>query len=139
MTVSGGVTALATRIATEVKGKAPTNHTHAAATRTVSYASSVTVTAQSGIPVDRVNISATGNITVSLSGSTDGQIIRLNVLGVSGSRTITINSAVRTSTSLTRTIVVPSGEVAMIAFEFSSILASGSGAWVMTAATVSAT
>lgn len=104
--------------------------------RTVSYASSITLTpATDG---NRINVTATGNISslaASTTGAVDGQVLRVAVLASGAARTVTIASSVRTSTALTRgPHSVPSGEVWTAAFEYYSL----ASAWVLTAYTTSA-
>lgn len=100
--------------------------------RTVTYASSRTVTALDGVGVDRVAIAATGNLTLTPAGGVDGQVLRVNVAGSGGTRTITVASAVALTTALSRTITVPSGQVALLAFEYVGALSG----WALTAAAV---
>ncbi|BBG01569.1 MULTISPECIES: hypothetical protein [Pseudonocardia] len=99
-------------------------------------AGTLTVTATSGLPVDRVNITATGNPTITPAGGVDGQILRINVAASGAARTVTLASAVRTTTGITtRTLDVPSGQVAMVALEYSTLI----NAWSLTATAVTAT
>lgn len=119
---------------TNIRGPQGPAGSSTAVTRSVTYAASLTIAANS-LGVDRVNVSATGNLTLTPSGSTDGQVLRVNVLASGGQRTVTFATAVRTSSALTRTLVIPSGQIGIISLEYSSLI----GAWVLTAATVSST
>ena len=104
--------------------------------RTVTYASSITI--NPAVDGNRVNITATGDITslnLSTTGATDGQVIRVAVLASGAARDVTVNSAVRTSTGLTRGAhEIPSGEVWIGAFEYVGLVSG----WVLTAYTISA-
>lgn len=87
-----------------------------------------------------VNIPSGINITslgVNTTGATDGQVLRVRVIA-SAAIAVTVASAVRTSTSVTRGAYnVPSGQALIAAFEYVSGLSTG--VWVLTAATISAT
>lgn len=119
--------------------RTPTAHTHTladvlASSRTVGHASSLTITPANARHLDLVNITATGNETITPSGTTDGQVIRLAVLASGGTRTITFAAAVRLSTGLTsRSFTVATGQVLVAAVQYSTLI----NAWVLTAATVS--
>lgn len=86
-----------------------------------------------------VDITTTVDITslgASTTGVTDGQVLRVRVLASGATRAITIATAIRTSTNLTRgAYSVPSGQVLICAFEYVGLVS----AYVLTAATISAT
>jgi hypothetical protein len=122
---------------------APPSHTHAASdlpslgTRTQSY--SATPTIDPTVAGDRINMTATGNITaygVSTAGAGDGQTLQLVVLASTATRTVTFASAIRTSTGVTRgPYTVASGQILRAVVEYSTL----TSAWTLLGATVSAT
>lgn len=102
------------------------------APRTVTYASSLTITAAS-VTVDRVNITMTGNLTLDMSGSTDGAQVRVTAVASSSTRTVSVSSNVDISTGLTRgTYSVAAGKLFKGVFEYSSL----NSKWTLLAATV---
>lgn len=118
-----------TRVPTAQMPRVPTT------VRTVAYAA--TISLDPTVNGNVVNITATGAIT-SLgfaAGAVDGQVIRVRVIA-SGAQNVTVASAVRTSTGLSRgPYPVPTGQALIAAFEYIA----GLSAWVLTAATTSAT
>lgn len=106
------------------------------APRTVTFSATPTVAAVSGVDLDRVNITATANITsLALSGGDDGQKVEVAVLGSSGTRTVTIASAVDVSTGLTRgAYSVASTKLGIFLFRYSTL----NNKWSLIAATVTA-
>lgn len=105
-------------------------------TRTVSY--SATPTIDPTIPGNRINMSATGDITayaVSTVGAQDGQVLQLVTLASGGSRNVTFAAALRTTTGVARgPYTVTSGQLLRAAVEFSTL----TNAWALLAATVTA-
>ena len=121
---------------------APPSHTHAASdlpslgTRTVSYAATITI--DPTVTGDRINITATGNITslgFSTTGAGDGQVLQLVVLASTANRTVTFASAVRTSTGVTRgPYTITAGQILRAAVEYSTL----TNAWALVGATTTA-
>jgi hypothetical protein len=108
----------------------------AVTTRTVSY--SATPTIDPTIPGNRINMTATGDITayaVTSTGAQDGQVLQLVVLASGASRNVIFASAIRISSGVTRgPYAVPSGQILRAAVEFSTL----TNAWALVAATVTA-
>ncbi|MER5671176.1 hypothetical protein [Pseudonocardia alni] len=105
------------------------------------------VTTSSTTPLSIALGSFTGPIGLSITANHDTgiaaptgtpdnfQVIRIEALANSAQRTFTFASACRLSTGLTsRTVTIPAGEVMKASVEWSAL----AGAWVITAATVSA-
>lgn len=105
-----------------------------------SVTAAATTTLDPTVDGNIVNISSGINITAlgaSTTGATDGQVLRVRVIA-SAAIAVTVASAVRTSTNITRGAYnVPSGQALIAAFEYVSGLSTG--VWVLTAATISAT
>jgi hypothetical protein len=105
--------------------------------RTQAYSATPSVDPQ--LVGDRVKMTATGDITsygVSTTNARDGQVLHLIVFASGATRAVTFASAIRTSTNITRgPYSIASGQLLRAAVEYSSDAA----AWVLTAATVSAT
>jgi hypothetical protein len=120
----------ATRVPTAQMPRTPTT------VRTVTAAATTTITpATDGNIVNIATSIAITALGVSTTNAVDGQVIRARVVASGATRNVTVASAVRTSTSLTRgPYAVPSGEALIAAFEYVSAL----GAWVLTAATITA-
>lgn len=120
-----------TRVPTAQMPRTPTTR------RTVTYAGTVSLDPTTDGNI--CDITATGDITslgASTTGVTDGQVLRVRVLASGATRAVTIASAIRTSTNLTRgAYSVPSGQVLICAFEYVGLVS----AYVLTAATISAT
>jgi hypothetical protein len=106
------------------------------APRTVTFSATPTVAAASGIELDRVNITATGNITsLALSGGFDGQKVEVAVVASGGTRTVTIASGVDTSTGVTRgPYSIASALLGIFLFRYSTL----NNEWAIVAATVTA-
>lgn len=106
-------------------------------TRVVAY--SATPSIDPVIDGNNINITATGDITslaVPTTSAVDRQVIRIAVLGSGATRAVTFAAAIRTSTGLTRgPFSIASGQVLLAAVEYSALIS----AWVLTAATISAT
>lgn len=121
----------ATRVPTAQMPRTPSTR------RTVTYADTISLDPTTDGNI--CDITATGDITslgASTTGVTDGQVLRVRVLASTATRAVTIASAVRTSTSITRgPYSVPSGQVLICAFEYVGLVS----AYVLTAATISAT
>lgn len=120
-----------TRVPTAQMPRTPTTR------RTVTFAA--TITLDPTVDGNICDITATGDITslgASTTGVTDGQVLRVRVLASAATRNVTIASAIRTSTSITRgPYAIPSGQVLICAFEYVGLVS----AYVVTAATISAT
>mgnify|MGYP006188521723 CR=1 FL=1 len=105
--------------------------------RAVAY--SATPTVDPTVSGTNVSITATGNITtlaVSTTGAVNRQALEIAVLGSGGARTVTFATAIRTSTGITRgPHTIASGEVGIFLVRYYSLVS----AWVLVAATVSAT
>lgn len=96
---------------------------------------SATPTIDPSLEGERVNITATGNITalnVNTSGARDGQLLQVSVLASGAERTITLHSSVRVLSGLSASYTVPSGQLWRGALRYSSLLS----AWVLEAAGV---
>lgn len=135
--------------------RTPTAHVHAAAdvtsgtvdaarlpvvlspVRTVSF--SATPTVDPTVSGTNVSITATGDITalaVSTTGAVNRQGLEIVVLGSGATRAVTFASAIRTSTGITRgPHSIASGQVGIFLVRYYSLVS----AWVLVAATVSAT
>lgn len=107
-----------------------------ALTRTVAY--SATPNIDPTVPGNRINMTATGDITsfaVSTIGALDGQVLQLIVLASAASRNVTFASSLRTTTGVSRgPYTVPSGQILRAAVEYSAL----TSAWAILAATVTA-
>jgi hypothetical protein len=105
--------------------------------RTVTY--SATPTIDPTVSGTNVSITATGDITtlaVSTTGAVNRQGLEIAVLGSGGARSVTFASAIRTSTGVSRgPHSIASGEVGIFLVRYYSLVS----AWVLVAATVSAT
>lgn len=109
------------------------SHQHGPVVRTVAYAAAVPVTGTAGLAVDRVGITATGDLALTPAGTLGGQLLRVDVLASGAQRTVTLDAGVRLSTGLTsRSFTVPAGQIVALGLERSALL----GAWVLVAATV---
>lgn len=144
-------TGLAARVATTEKGAASGVATLDTATRVPTaqmprVPSTVrAVTGAASLTLDPtvdgniINITTTVAITsldASTTGVTDGQVLRVRILASGGTFNVTFASAIRTSTNLARgPNSIPSGQVLIAALEYVSLVS----AWVLTAATISAT
>lgn len=139
--------------------RTPTSHVHAGAdittgtidvarlptvlsvTRTVTY--SATPTIDPAVAGNNVSISIPssggGNITalaVSTTGATNRQSLEIVVLATGATRTVTFAAAIRTSTGITRgPHSIASGQIGVFLCEYFTLIS----AWVLVAATVSAT
>lgn len=103
---------------------------------TLAYAATITPDGTTG---SRFNVTATGNITT-LNGPTsppsDPYLAEFAILASGGTRTVTVASAVRISTGVTRgPYSVPSGQVLFLLMRYSALIA----AYTLVAATISAT
>lgn len=119
--------------------RTPTAHTHGtdqvtAAPRTVTYAALAGMAPASGVAVDVVTCTLTGNPTITPAAGTDGQIIRLRLLAGASARTVTLASGVRLGTGITvRTLNITANQAGVIGLEFIAGLgaAAPSGSWVL--------
>lgn len=159
MSLATQVTALATRIATEIKavrveiaGRAPTSHTHAAANvnsgvldqarvpnvtsapYTQTFGSIITIDASLG---NNVKVTATSNPTFNVpTNPTDGQMLMIAVLASGASRTVSfqtagVGSPIQLTTGLTASYVITSGKVGFFGLRYSQL----SGNWTLLAQT----
>jgi len=108
-----------------------------ALTRTVAYSATPTIAPTT--PGNRINITATGDITslaVSTTGALDGQVLQLIILASAVDCDVTFAaSALRTTTGVSRgPHTVPSGQILRAAVEYSTL----TNAWALLAVTVTA-
>lgn len=106
------------------------------APRPVTGAATTTITAVTGVDVDRVDVTTTVSITsLVLSGGFNGQQVRIVVLASGATRTVTVASAVDISTGLSRgPYSIGSGQLGKFLVEYSTLNAK----WALLAATVTA-
>lgn len=114
--------------------RTPTAHTHPAtdvmvAARTITYGTALTAfTPASGVAVDVVTCSLTGNPTITPAAGADGQIVRFRLLAGGSARTVTIASAVRLATGISdRTLAIAANQAGVIGLEY----VAGLSAWVL--------
>ena len=144
MSLEQRLTALSTRVGNALRdglaGKANTVHTHAAssvnaAPRTITYGSALTsLSAASGVAVDVVTCSLTGNPTITPAAGTDGQIVRMRLLAGASARTVTLATGVRLGTGIsTRTLSISANQAGVLGLEYVVGLgiAAPSGSWVL--------
>lgn len=100
---------------------------------------SATPTIDPTIDGNVIDMTATADITalaVSTTGAVNGQQLRVRVLASGATRAVTVASAVRTTTGVTRgPYSVPTGELVELGFEYSTLTA----AWHIVGALVTAT
>lgn len=103
----------------------PTAHTHGtdqvtASPRTVAYGSALTSLAPaSGVALDVVTCTLTGNPTITPAAGADGQVVRLRCL-TSSARTVTFGTSVKVATAVTRSLDIPAGQAGVFGLEYIS-------------------
>lgn len=119
--------------ASRTNARTPTAHTHpatdvTAAPRTITYAALAALAPASGVALDVVTCTLTGNPTITPAAGTDGQIIRLRLLAGASARTVTLAAAVRITTGITvRTLSIPANQAGIIGLEYMA----GLSAWML--------